>query len=153
MPGFGTFPGRRGAFISLCPRRVVRVHPLRNPLYSDAGSRWAYRGRPAHQKCAECEGHARASTAREAGIVARSALQPHVGRVGQASYFADAPERRGRRRAERNLGGLLAVQPKTGPLRQRPGLQDATVGRASPAAGGIPLPWRLVWRFAWRRIK
>nr|DAI87747.1 MAG TPA: hypothetical protein [Caudoviricetes sp.] len=25
-------------------------------------------------------------------------------------------------------------------MRQRPGLQDATVGRASPAAGGIPLP-------------
>lgn len=54
--------------------------------------------------------------------------------------FVDTPERRGRRRAERNLGGLLAVQPKTGPLRQRPGLQDATVGKASPAAGGIPLP-------------
>jgi len=47
MPVFGTFHRRRGGF-SRTSRRAVRLRPPRNLQYSDAGSRWAYRGRPAH---------------------------------------------------------------------------------------------------------
>ena len=34
--------------VSRASRRAVRLRPPRNLQYSDAGSRWAYRGRPAH---------------------------------------------------------------------------------------------------------
>lgn len=47
MPVFGTFHRRRGG-LSHASRRAVRSRPPRNLQYSDAGSRWAYRGRPAH---------------------------------------------------------------------------------------------------------
>lgn len=47
MPVFGTFRRRRGG-VSHASRRAVRFRPPRNLQYSDAGSRWAYRGRPAH---------------------------------------------------------------------------------------------------------
>lgn len=47
MPVFGTFHRRRGGSLP-CLQKGGPTPPSPNLQYSDAGSRWAYRGRPAH---------------------------------------------------------------------------------------------------------
>lgn len=47
MPVFGTFHRRRGGILP-CLQKGGSSPPSPILLYSDAGSRWAYRGRPAH---------------------------------------------------------------------------------------------------------
>ena len=71
-----TFPPGCAGVTSLPSAEEWFKSTLPDPFFFfQAGSRWAYRGRSAQYLCAECEGHATACTAVEAGIEARSALQ------------------------------------------------------------------------------